>query len=62
METPQKEKSNKQICQIRIMFPVDSDEQAIEHKKQITAVLSEIPDAQIQFSLSNFPTNGTPIR
>jgi len=46
-----------EICSIRIMFPVKSDEQAIEYKKKIAAVLSEIPDAQIQFSLMTKPPN-----
>jgi len=41
----------KEICSIRIMFPVESDIQAIEYKRKISDVLSEIPDAQIQFSL-----------
>ena len=40
-----------QICTIRIMFPVKTDEQAIEYKKKIAAVLIEIPEAQLQFSL-----------
>ncbi len=40
-----------QLCSIRIMFPVKSDEQAFDYKKKISGVLSEIPDAQIQFSL-----------
>jgi len=49
-----------EICSIRIMFPVQSDEQAIEYKKKITAILSEIPDVQIQFSLmSGRPTTPT---
>lgn len=43
------------ICSIRIMFPVESDEQAINYKKKITALLAEIPEAQIQFSLSSIP-------
>lgn len=45
-----------EICSIRIMFPVQSDEQAIDYKKKITALLAEIPDAQIQFSLSTMPS------
>lgn len=45
----------KEICSIRIMFPVDTDEQAIKYKRQIVAILSEIPDAQIQFSLTDIP-------
>ncbi|MBA7713001.1 hypothetical protein ES703_121996 [subsurface metagenome] len=47
--------TSKQICQIRIMFPVDSDEQAIAYKKKITDVLTEIPEAQINFSLMSMP-------
>lgn len=52
---PPKEKSNQEICSIRMMFPVSSDEQAIEYKRKITALLVEIPDAQIQFSLMSSP-------
>lgn len=51
MEQPKKE-----ICSIRIMFPVESDEQAIEYKKKITSLLVEIPTAQIQFSLMQPPS------
>ncbi|GAI75664.1 unnamed protein product, partial [marine sediment metagenome] len=40
----------KEICTIRIMFPVESDEKAIEYKRKIAGILSEIPDAQIQFA------------
>ncbi|GAH68189.1 unnamed protein product, partial [marine sediment metagenome] len=35
----------KEVCSIRIMFPIDTDEQAIDYKKKITAMLSEIPEA-----------------
>lgn len=45
------DKDKQEICSIRIMFPVESDEQAIEYKKKIAALLAEIPDAQIQFSI-----------
>ena len=50
---------NPDICTIRIMFPVESDEQAIEYKKKITTVLSEIANAQIQFSIMNTPQDRT---
>lgn len=50
------DKSNQQICSIRIVFPAESDEQAIEYKKKISALLSEIPDAQMQFSLMDTST------
>ncbi|GAG54129.1 unnamed protein product [marine sediment metagenome] len=46
MEQPKQE-----ICSIRIMFPVTSDEQAIDYKKKISAMLKDIPDATIQFSI-----------
>ncbi|GAH82632.1 unnamed protein product [marine sediment metagenome] len=45
----------KEVCSIRIMFPVDTDEQAIAYKKKIGLLLAEIPDAQIQFSLASIP-------
>jgi len=44
-----------EICSIRIMFPVTSDEQAIEYKKKIQSVLSDNPEAQIQFSIATMP-------
>jgi hypothetical protein len=37
------------------MFPVASDEQAIEYKKKIAVLLTDIPNAQIQFSLITMP-------
>ncbi len=48
--------AQKDICRITLTFPVDSDEQAIEIKKKIGSVLSELQDAQINFSLMNLPT------
>ena len=46
----------KQVCSIRIMFPVDTDEQAIEYKKKIGEILADIPNARIEFSLSYIPS------
>ena len=51
MTNTKQKTTDSEICSIRIVFPVDSDEQAIEYKKKIAEVLSEIPDAQINFSL-----------
>ncbi len=45
------DKSKQEICSIRIMFPVTSDEDAITYKKKIADILSAIPEAQIQFSI-----------
>lgn len=46
---------DKELCTIRIMFPVESDEQAIEYKKKIASLLVQIPDAQINFGLMTMP-------
>ena len=54
--TPPPEKSNIELCTIRIMFPVDSDEQAIGIKKKIKEILSDKPDAQVQFSIMTGPS------
>ena len=51
METPQPANSKIEICIIKIMFPVSSDETAIDKKRKIAAVLSDIPEAQIDFRL-----------
>ena len=44
-----------QICSIRIGFPVTTDEQAIEYKKKISAILVDMPNLRIEFSLSSMP-------
>lgn len=52
--------SKPEICTIRIMFPVESDEQAIAYKHKISDVLKDNPDAQVHFALVPTPT-GRPI-
>jgi len=54
--TPPPEMSEKELCTIRIMFPIDSDEQAIEIKKKIKDALSDKSDAQIQFTITPIPS------
>lgn len=49
------DKDKQEICTMRIIFPVETDEKAIEYKKKIDLLLSEIPDVHIQFSLSTLP-------
>jgi len=44
-----------EVCSIRISFPVDSDEQAIEYKKKIGEVLAPIKTARVEFTLSDVP-------
>lgn len=51
MEQPKKE-----ICSIRIMFPVENDEQAIDCKKKVEAVLVDIPETQVHFTLMSSPS------
>ncbi|MBA7571646.1 hypothetical protein ES708_13412 [subsurface metagenome] len=55
MDETEQKKPPTQVCSIRIMFPVDTDEQAIDYKKKITDVLSDIPQARIEFSLMSRP-------
>jgi len=40
-----------EICTIKILFPVGSDEQALDSKKKIQEILSGIDDVQIDFRL-----------
>ena len=49
-----------EVCTIRIMFPVDSDDQAIEYKKRISEVLKDNSDVQIQFAIMS-PTTRPPM-
>ena len=45
----------KEICTMRIIFPVVSDAQALDVKSKVSAVLVDIPDAQIHFALMPVP-------
>lgn len=47
------DKDKKEICTIRIMFSVESDEQALKCKNKIREALSDIPDVTIQFSITS---------
>jgi len=44
-----------QLCSIRILFPVKTDENAVAYKKKIAEVLAAIPKAQIHFSIMTPP-------
>lgn len=55
MDENEQKKQPVQVCSIRIMFPVESDEQAIDYKKKISNVLADIPQARIEFSLMSRP-------
>lgn len=49
-----------EICTIQIAFPVDTDEQAISYKKKIYEILSDIPNARIEFALTPMPKRVSP--
>lgn len=49
------DKPNKQICMLKILFSVDSDDEAIEYKKKIAAIVMGLPEVQIDFRLMNAP-------
>lgn len=54
----------KELCQIRVMFPVESDEQAIDYKKKIAAIVKDIPEAQLFFNIMSMPEGmprGSPV-
>lgn len=45
------EQDKQEICTIRIIFPVKSDDQALAYKKKMSEVISDIPDAQMDFRI-----------
>jgi len=44
-----------QVCSMRIVFPITTDEKAIEIKKLIDNALLNIPNAQMHFSIMPKP-------
>ncbi len=44
-----------ETCTMRIIFPINSDEQALEAKKRIKEALKDIEDVQIQFMTMTSP-------
>jgi len=57
-ETTKNPLPKQEICTIRIVFPVESDEQAIGFKRKIDSLLADINDSVIQFSIMSRPTGG----
>jgi len=51
--------NNKQMCMITIVFPTDSDDQAIGVKKKIENITAQYPDARVDFRLTLI-TKGSP--
>jgi len=52
-ESPQ---SLSEVCTIRVMFPVESDEQAILIKRSIQDLLKGMSDSQVHFGIMPNPT------
>lgn len=50
------DKVNQQVCTIRIMFQVDTDEEAIECKKKVEVALGDNSEARIEFGLMAMPS------
>jgi len=46
---------DKDICTIRIVFPVENDAQAIDIKAKIKELLSGVPNAQLHFAIMTPP-------
>ena len=45
-----------EVCSIRIMFPVTSDQQAIDYKQKISEVLEPVENVQFSFTIMSSPT------
>lgn len=43
--------AKQEVCIIRIVFPVVSDDEALGYKKQIATMLEKVEEAQIHFSI-----------
>ncbi len=50
------QQSKQEVCIIRIMFPVESDEQAIDYKKKIGNIVNDVSDARMEFSITSMPS------
>lgn len=53
METDEKTKVKRpNLCVIDIMFPVESDEQALKVKRDISEVLKDLEQKRIKFTMT----------
>ena len=57
-ETNEKPQLKEDICQIRIIFPMTNDAQAVAAKAKIDAILADVPDSQMHFTISTRPNKG----
>jgi len=52
---------NREVCTLTIAFPVTSDDEAIDVKKQVGALLAQMPDVMIDFRIRRMPKHGPPM-
>ncbi len=45
-------KDIKQVCRIEIVFPVESDDKAMEIKKGVSVALKDVPSKRFTFSIA----------
>lgn len=55
MDDEQEKTPTLQVCTMHVGFPIESDEQAIEYKRKIAAVLVDLPKARIDLSIIAAP-------
>ena len=56
METENPKPAVNQVCTIHVGFPVTSDDEALAVKRKIALVVSDMPEARIEFSLISRPS------
>ena len=58
MNNPNQKMLSKEICNFRIMFPIDNDQQFIDIKAKIKALLDDVPHAQFFANITSVPPIG----
>lgn len=51
MAEPEETIPTQKVCTINIAFPVDNDDTAIEYKKKISAVITDLPKVIVDFNI-----------
>ena len=55
MTNEKQNRTGSEVCSITIMFPVDSDEKAVETKAKIKEVVSDIENVRFDFRITALP-------
>lgn len=59
MDEEKQEPVPQEICTIRIMFPVVTDQQALDCKQTISKAMGGIPNVRIDFNIMSMPPRPT---